>query len=57
MYDVVAPLLAWRGLVLASPVWYPDLAVADRERILGFVEAALARPRFSPSLAEEFFDT
>jgi hypothetical protein len=57
VYDVVAPLLAWRGLVLASPIWYPDLAAEDRERILGFVETALARPRFSPSLAEEFFDS
>jgi hypothetical protein len=57
LYDVVAPLLAWRGLVLASPVWYPELHPADRERILAFVEHALSRGRFSPESAEEFFDT
>jgi len=55
--DVVAPFLAWRGLVLASPVWYPELVPADRERILGFVEKALSGSRFSPGLADEFFDT
>jgi len=54
--EVVAPFLAWRGLVLASPVWYPELVPADRERILGFVEVALRAPRFSPALADGFFD-
>jgi hypothetical protein len=53
---VVAPFLAWRGLVLASPVWYPELVESDRDRILGFVEATLRAPRFTPALADEFFD-
>lgn len=53
---VAAPFLAWRGLVLASPVWYPELVESDRDRILGFVEAALRAPRFTPALADEFFD-
>jgi hypothetical protein len=57
LYEVVAPLLAWRGLVLASPVWYPALRPDDRDRILGFVERALDAPRFTPALADEFFDT
>jgi hypothetical protein len=57
LFEVVAPLLAWRGLVLASPAWYPELGVEERERLLGFVERALEAPRFSPSAAEEFFDT
>jgi hypothetical protein len=54
---VVAPLFAWRGLVLASPTWYPDLAAADRDRILSFVERVLDAERFSPAMADEFFDT
>jgi hypothetical protein len=53
----VAPLfLAWRGLVLANPVWYPELRVGDRERILGFIEQALTAPQFRPESADEFFD-
>ena len=23
MLEVIAPFFAWRGLVIASPVWYP----------------------------------
>jgi hypothetical protein len=57
LYDVAAPLLAWRGLVLASPVWYPDLAPSDRGRILGFVERVLEADRLSLGMADEFFDT
>lgn len=57
IYEVAAPFFAWRGLVLANPKWYPELAAADRERILSFVERVLDSVRFSPSLAEEFFDS
>ena len=57
LYDVVAPFLAWRGLVLASPAWYPELHADDRNRILGFVERVLAAERFSPDMANEIFDT
>jgi streptomycin 6-kinase len=53
---VAAPFIAWRGLVLASPVWYPDVVPADRDRMLSFVEAVLRAPRFLPAMADEFFD-
>jgi hypothetical protein len=55
--DVVAPFLAWRGLVLANPNWYPELHADDRDRILGFVERVLGAARFFPDMANEFFDT
>jgi streptomycin 6-kinase len=57
LFEVIAPLFAWRGLVLASPTWYPELTADDRECILSFVETALAAERFSPELASTFFDT
>lgn len=54
----VAPLfLAWRGLVLANPVWYPELRTEDRERILCFIEQALSARPFRPESADEFFDS
>jgi len=31
--------------------------VIDRERILAFVERVLTAERFSPAMADEFFDT
>jgi len=49
----VAPYFAWRGLVLASPVWYPHLWAADRARILDFVERVLEAERFDPAWGPE----
>lgn len=55
LLDAVAPFLCWRALVLACPVWYPQLADSARERLLGFAEAALRAERFDPRLAEQVF--
>ena len=52
---VVAPFLAWRGLVLASPRWYPGLGAASRDRLLSFIERALAASDFDPGWADEVF--
>ena len=41
MLRVVAPFYAFRGLVMASPVWYPALSDTVRQRILAFVLAVL----------------
>jgi hypothetical protein len=49
----VAPFYAWRALVLASPKWYPNLADAERDRILRFAERALAAERFDPAWGAE----
>ncbi|MCB9610416.1 MAG: phosphotransferase [Polyangiaceae bacterium] len=55
LLDVVAPFLAWRGLVLANPAWYPGLDPAHRDALLSLVEQALAAPRFDPAFAEGVF--
>jgi aminoglycoside phosphotransferase (APT) family kinase protein len=54
LFEVIGPFYAWRGLVLASPRWYPELGAADRERLLRFVERTLdpAIP-LDPATAEE----
>ena len=46
LLSALPPFLAWRGLVVASPRWYPHLSAVDRDRILSFVERGLAAPRF-----------
>lgn len=45
---VVAPWFAWRALVVTSPVWYPDVPNAVRDRILIFVERLLSGAPFHP---------
>lgn len=53
VYRTIAPYYAWRGLVVASPRWYPHLAGEDRDRILSFVERVLDAPAFDPSMGRE----
>lgn len=53
--DVAPPFLAWRGLVLASPVWYPNLAPDSRRKLLDFVETTLQEDRFRPESVEALF--
>ncbi|MBI4820697.1 MAG: phosphotransferase [Deltaproteobacteria bacterium] len=55
LLDVCAPFLAWRGLVVANPVWYPAVDAASRDRVLSFVEATLEVDHFDPKLAEDVF--
>jgi hypothetical protein len=55
LLSVAAPFLAWRLLVLACPVWYPNLSAASRERLLALAEAALKAQRFEPEMAEDVF--
>jgi hypothetical protein len=48
---VAAPFFAFRGLVLASPVWYPALSGDIRGKLLAFVQAVLAKDEFDPAMA------
>jgi len=48
MLKVAAPFFAFRGLVMASPVWYPHLPDAVRQRMLAFIVAVLERDSFDP---------
>jgi hypothetical protein len=53
LLTVAPPFLAWRGLVVASPAFYPALAPSARDRVLALVERALAAERFDPAFADE----
>lgn len=46
---VVAPFFAFRGLVIASPLWYPTLSDAVRQAIFSFVLAVLDSESFDPT--------
>jgi len=46
--NVVAPFFAFRGLVMASPVWYPALPDAIRRKLLTFVLSVLSNESFDP---------
>jgi hypothetical protein len=46
--EVAAPFFAFRGLVMASPVWYPALDERLRRRLFAFMRNVLEAPRFDP---------
>jgi aminoglycoside phosphotransferase (APT) family kinase protein len=46
--EVAAPYFAFRGLVMANPVWYPNLSETVRQRLIAFILAVLDRPAFDP---------
>lgn len=39
---VIQPFYAWRALVLASPIWYPNLSREVRRKIFNFIHNILA---------------
>ena len=41
MLKVIQPFYAWRGLVIASPVWYPNLGLDVRMKLFNFVRNVL----------------
>jgi hypothetical protein len=43
-----APYLAFRGLVMVSPVWYPNLSEIVSRRLMAFIVAVLERSAFDP---------
>ncbi|WP_447980647.1 phosphotransferase [Candidatus Nitrospira bockiana] len=47
--ETAAPFFAFRGLVIASPLWYPDLTTPVRFSIFRFIQNVLADDRFNPA--------
>jgi hypothetical protein len=46
LYEVVAPFFAFRGVVVANPVFYPELTSGQRRLLFNFVNNVLAADRF-----------
>ena len=54
--SVAPPFLAWRGLVVADPAWYPDVGGKIRDALLSFVERTLDAGFLDPASANEIFE-
>ncbi len=46
VFEVIQPFFAWRGLVIASPIWYPNLSEDVRIKIFNFIKNVLSIERF-----------
>jgi hypothetical protein len=54
LLEVAAPFFAFRGLVVANPLWYPALPDSVRRKLLDFVRSVLDAGRFDPALANAY---
>ncbi len=49
LLEVAPPFFAFRGLVMASPVWYPTLDEKVRRALFDFILGVLDAPAFDPA--------
>jgi hypothetical protein len=54
LLGVAAPFLAFRGLVMANPLWYPKLAEPVRATLLRFIVNVLDAERFDPARVDDY---
>ena len=55
IFDVAPPFLAWRGLVMANPQWYPAVTPESRDLLLRLIEKSLEQGHFDPASVEALF--
>jgi hypothetical protein len=46
IFNVIQPFYAWRGLVVANPIWYPKLKYNVRRALFNFIHNTLETDRF-----------
>jgi hypothetical protein len=49
MLEVAAPFFVFRGLVMAHPVWYPNVRESTRSALFHFMESVLSDGSFDPA--------
>jgi hypothetical protein len=54
MLQVAAPFFAFRGLVMAHPIWYPNLSADVRGKLFNFIERVLADEIFNPDEVNKY---
>ena len=46
LLEVIQPFYAFRGLVVALPVWYPNISLDTRRKLFNFIKNVLEADRF-----------
>jgi len=57
LHAVIGPFFAFRGLVVANPLWYPKLSPTVRGKLLNFVRGVLDTPQFDPARVNDYCET
>lgn len=48
LLEVIQPFYVFRGLVVASPIWYPNIPLEVREKLFNFIKNVLDTEKFDP---------
>ena len=56
LLEVIQPWFAWRALVLANPVWYPNLDASVRVRLLRFAHRVMTLTRYDYSDVNRYLE-
>jgi hypothetical protein len=54
LMKVIAPFYAFRSLVIANPLFYPNLSNENRRRLFNFMRNVLEAEAFEPSKVESY---
>ena len=54
IFKVIQPFIAWRGLVIGNPLWYPTLPPDVRRKLFNFIEDVLMVDEFNPDRVNEY---
>jgi len=54
LHEVVAPFYAFRGVVVANPIFYPEVTPENRQRIFNFVREVLRDKSFNIERVNEY---
>src|SRR5438477_358843 len=57
MLQVSAPFFAFRGLVMAHPIWYPNLSKDVRKKLFNFIRNVMSEEFFSPDEANRYCES
>ena len=52
--DVAALFYAFRGVVVANPLFYPDVSVDVRKKVFGFIHGVLRADSFDPAKVNNY---
>lgn len=56
LFEVLAPFYAFRGVVIANPVFYPDVTPENRRKIFNFVHGVLNDDSFKIEKVNEYIN-
>ena len=56
LLEVIQPFFAFRGLVVASPVWYPNISLETRRKLFNFIRNVLEADDFDYKGVDKYLE-